>query len=231
MIESQQVSPLIAFVAGVASILSPCVLPLLPAVMAYSSETGKLRPIAIVTGLCISFTAMGVVFGAFGDVVWRYREYMEIVAEITIIAFGLVMLFDLPLFDRLSALAPHTQQKQKGLFGGLLFGVSLGIVWMPCIGPILGGILAMAAREGDVLYGGFLLFIYSLGLGIPMLGVAYAASRSTVHIRAISRHTLAIRKIAGGILVLIGLGMILGVYDLFWGWITDIIYTIRYNLI
>ncbi|MEA3280992.1 MAG: cytochrome c biogenesis CcdA family protein [Euryarchaeota archaeon] len=233
MTDPQLPSLLAAFGAGVLSVLSPCVLPLLPAIMAYSSERGKLRPLAIVIGLCISFTAMGVIFSAFGSVVYAYRGYMEMIAEIMIIALGIVMLFDLPVFDRLSALAPQLAPQTtqgEGLMGGLLLGLSLGIVWMPCLGPLIGSILVTVIPEGDVLYGGTVLFIYSLGLAIPMLGIAYATSTLTGHVRGLSRHSMAIRRIAGAVLILVGLGMVLGVYNLFWGWVVDAIYTLRANL-
>ena len=233
MTDPQIPSLSIAFGAGVLSVLSPCVLPLLPAIMAYSSERGKLRPLAIVNGLCISFTAMGVIFSAFGSVVYAYRGYMEMIAEIMIIVLGVVMLFDLPVFDRLSALAPQLAPQTtqgEGLLGGLLLGLSLGIVWIPCIGPLIGSVLMTVIPEGDILYGGIVLFIYSLGLAIPMLGIAYATSTLTGHVRGLSRHSMAIRRIAGGVLILVGLGMALGVYNLFWGWVVDTIYTIRSDL-
>ena len=233
MTDPQIPSLIAAFGAGVLSVLSPCVLPLLPAIMAYSSEQGKLRPLAIVIGLCISFTTMGVIFSAFGSVVYAYRGYMEMIAEIMIITLGIVMLFDLPVFDRLSALAPQLAPQTtqgEGLFGGLLLGLSLGIVWMPCLGPLIGSVLMTVIPEGDVLYGGTVLFIYSLGLAIPMLGIAYATSTLTGHVRGLSRHSMAIRRIAGGVLILVGLGMVLGVYNLFWGWVVDAIYTIRSDL-
>ncbi|MEA1893882.1 MAG: cytochrome c biogenesis CcdA family protein [Euryarchaeota archaeon] len=225
MTDPQIPSLIAAFGAGVLSVLSPCVLPLLPAIMAYSSERGKLRPLAIVIGLCISFTAMGVIFSAFGSVVYAYRGYMEMIAEIMIIALGIVMLFDLPIFDRLSALTPQTTQGE-GIMGGLLLGLSLGIVWMPCLGPLIGSVLVTVIPEGDVLYGGTLLFIYSLGLAIPMLGIAYATSTLTGKVRGLSRHSMAIRRIAGGVLILVGLGMVFGVYNLFWGWIVNAVYAI-----
>jgi len=204
-----QISPLIAFGAGIASVLSQCVLPLLPAIMAYSAETGKLRPIAIVLGLCISFTTMGVITSAFGSAIYEYLGYMETAAEIIIILLGLVMILDIPVFDRFGTLAPQNMPRD-GLFGGLLLGMSLGIIWIPCVGPILGGILTMAALDGNILHGGILLFIYSLGLGIPMLGVAYLASASTGRIKEISKHSQLIRRIAGCVLILFGIGMWMG---------------------
>ena len=233
MTDPQIPSLFMAFAAGVLSVLSPCVLPLLPAIMAYSSERGKLRPLAIVIGLCISFTAMGVIFSAFGSVVYAYRGYMELLAEITIIALGIVMLFDLPVFDRLSALAPQLTPRStqgEGFLGGMVLGLSLGIVWIPCLGPLIGSVLMSVIPAGDVLYGGTVLFIYSLGLAIPMLGIAYATSKLAGQVRGLSRHSMAIRKIAGGVLILVGLGMVFGVYNLFWGWVVDIIYTIRSDL-
>ncbi|KAF5415449.1 MAG: Thiol:disulfide interchange protein DsbD [Candidatus Methanogaster sp.] len=233
MTDPQIPSIIAAFGAGVLSVLSPCVLPLLPAIMAYSSERGKLRPLAIVIGLCISFTAMGVIFSAFGSVVYAYRGYMEMIAEIMIIALGCVMLFDLPVFDRLSALAPQLAPQTtqgEGLMGGLLLGLSLGIVWMPCLGPLIGSILVTVIPEGDVLYGGTVLFVYSLGLAIPMLGIAYATSTLTGHVRGLSRHSMAIRRIAGAVLILVGLGMVLGVYNLFWGWVVNAACTLRADL-
>ena len=233
MTDPQLPSLIAAFGAGVLSVLSPCVLPLLPAIMAYSSERGKLRPLAIVIGLCISFTAMGVIFSAFGSAVYVYRGYMEMIANITIIALGIVMLFDLPVFDRLSALAPQlTRQStpREGLMGGLLLGLSLGIVWMPCLGPLIGSVLMTVIPEGDVLYGGTVLFIYSLGLALPMLGIAYATSTLTGQVRGLSRHSMTIRRIAGGVLILVGLGMVLGVYNLFWGWVVNATYTIQSDI-
>ena len=229
MTDPQIPSLIAAFGAGVLSVLSPCVLPLLPAIMAYSSERGKLRPLAIVIGLCISFTAMGVIFSAFGSAVYAYRGYMETIANITIIALGIVMLFDLPVFDRLSALAPQSAPGE-GLSGGLLLGLSLGIVWMPCLGPLIGSVLMTVIPEGDVLYGGTLLFVYSLGLAIPMLVIAYTTSTLTGQVRGLSRHSMTIRRIAGGILILVGLGMLLGVYNLFWGGVVNAFYMIRLYL-
>jgi cytochrome c-type biogenesis protein len=171
---------------------------------------------------------MGVIFSAFGSAVSGYREYMELIAEIMIIVLGAVMLFDLPVFNRFSAFAPRTQQ--TGLLGGLMLGLSLGIVWIPCLGPIIGSVLVTVIPEGDVLYGGVLLFIYSLGLGIPMLGVAYATSALTGHVRRISRYSMIIRRTAGCVLILVGLGMVLGVYNIFWGWVVDTMYAIRSDL-
>jgi len=75
-----------------------------------------------------------------------------------------------------------------------------------------------------------MLFIYSLGLAIPMLVIAYATSALTGQVKGLSRHSMAIRRIAGGVLILVGLGMVLGVYNLFWGWVVGAMYTIRSDL-
>jgi len=92
----------------------------------------------------------------------------------------------------------------EGLLGGALLGVSLGIVWMPCIGPMLASILTIVAQHGTIVYGALLLLTYSLGLAIPMLIVAYSSNMVSDKIRNISKYSMGIRKVAGVILLMVG---------------------------
>ncbi|MFP4654121.1 MAG: cytochrome c biogenesis CcdA family protein [Methanohalobium sp.] len=201
--------PVAAFIAGIVSILSPCVLPLLPAILAYSTESGKFRPMAIVLGLSISFTLMGIITSAFGSSFQMYKDYLYIIAEIVILGLGFVMLMDINifnsvLFERFSG----RHMNDKGLFGGLLLGMSLGVLWIPCIGPILGAILTMVAVGNNILQGGFLLFIYSMGFSIPMLIIAYSANLTTSKLGKLSKHGIHVKKVAGIVLIILGLWMI-----------------------
>jgi cytochrome c-type biogenesis protein len=100
-----EINPLIAFGAGLVSIFSPCVLPLLPAIVASSTDRGKYRPFAIVLGLSISFTTMGLIASAFGAVFTTFSSYLSAVAILLIIAMGIWMLFDLHLPSALRDLA------------------------------------------------------------------------------------------------------------------------------
>ncbi len=201
-----------ALLAGVVSIASPCVLPLLPGVMAYSTEKSKLTPLAIVAGLAISFTAMGVASSIFGSFLMDYMDYLKIISGILIIAMGLYILsrtvedLFLKVWQRLpvSRIA-RPDVENEGFLGGILLGVSLGIVWMPCIGPMLATILMMVAQQGTVLYGASLLLTYSLGLAIPMLAIAYSSNLVSDRLRDISKYSVGIRKVAGFILLVMGI--------------------------
>jgi cytochrome c-type biogenesis protein len=200
-------TPVAAFLAGIVSVFSPCILPLIPAIVAYSTEKGKFRPIAIVLGLSISFTIMGIVTSAFGSVLRDYLWYLNILAELVITLLGLTMLFELNVFNAFGNLLP-VRRSEKGLFGGLLLGMSLGVVWIPCVGPILAVILTKVAVEADITYGAVLLFIYSLGFAVPMLLIAYSASVSSTKLGRIAKYDALIKKAAGAVLVAMGLWMI-----------------------
>ena len=202
------VNPVAAFIAGIISVASPCVLPLIPAIFAYSTEKGKLRPIAIVLGLSISFTLMGIVTSAFGSTFRSYLGYLNIIAEIFIIGFGLAMLFELNVFNALGKLSSMRVNKEEGLLGGLLLGMSLGIIWIPCVGPILGTILTMVAVSADITYGAVMLFVYSLGFAIPMLMIAYSANISSAKLGGIAKYDVFIKRAAGAVLIAVGLWMV-----------------------
>lgn len=200
-------TPLAAFMAGVISILSPCVLPLLPVIFAYSTSKGKLRPLAIVSGLSISFVFMGIITSAFGSFFQQYLIYLTAFAGIIVILMGLTLLFDFGTFNFIGSLS-GTSFKEKGLMGGLLLGISLGIIWIPCVGPILATILSLVAIEGDLLYGAFLLFVYSMGLGIPMLVIAYSANISSSKLSLIAKYDMYLKKVVGFVLVIVGIWML-----------------------
>lgn len=200
-----------ALLAGVVSIVSPCVLPLLPGVMAYSTEKSKLTPLAIVLGLAASFTTMGVLSSVFGAYLMDYMDYLKIISGVFIIIMGLFILsrtvedFILRIWQSLPiSRVQHPNVDNKGLLGGIILGLSLGIVWMPCVGPMLASILMVVAQQGAVFYGASLLFTYSMGLAIPMLVVAYSSNLVSDKLRTASKYALNVRKVAGFILVIVG---------------------------
>ncbi|MCL7410322.1 MAG: cytochrome c biogenesis CcdA family protein [Methanosarcinaceae archaeon] len=202
------VTPIAAFIAGIVSVASPCVLPLIPAIFAYSTEKGKLRPVAIVLGLSITFTLMGIVTSAFGSTFRAYLGYLNIIAEIFIIGFGVAMLFELNVFNVFGRLSSLRTNKEERLLGGLLLGMSLGIIWIPCVGPILGTILTMVAVSADITYGAMMLFVYSLGFAIPMLIIAYSANISSAKLGGIAKYDVIIKRAAGAVLIAVGLWMV-----------------------
>ncbi|WMW21995.1 cytochrome c biogenesis CcdA family protein [Methanolobus mangrovi] len=208
MLEATSLTPIAAFFAGIVSVLSPCVLPLLPVILAYSTGNSKFRPLAIIIGLAISFTAMGIAASAFGTLFLPYMGKLRIVAEIMIILIGLSMLTEIDIFSFISQYTGKIHAEGKGLLGGLVVGASLGIVWIPCVGPILASILTLVALESNIIYGVELLLIYSLGFAIPMMLIAYSAKLSGDRLSKLSELDIELKKAAGIILVVVGLWMV-----------------------
>jgi cytochrome c-type biogenesis protein len=196
----------LVFVAGLASILSPCVLPVVPIIVTGTERDSAWRPVAVVLGLASTFMAMGVATSIAGAAIASKMLYLEKVAGGLIVLFGLLMFLDVNLFkklaffQRLPASGPG-----HGLLGGLLVGASMGLIWIPCVGPMLSGVLALVASEGEAPKGALLLAIYSAGFGLPMLVAAYASHWFRTRFRAVARFPRALRMFSGTVLVLFGL--------------------------
>ena len=192
--------------AGVASVASPCVLPVVPIIVTGTGEDHRHRPLLIVLGLSLSFIAMGAATALFGGAVAGAIPFLEKAAGTLVILFGVLMLFDVNLFKGFTAFS-RVRAEGRGRWSGLILGLTLGLVWIPCVGPMLSGVLAMVATEGRLVPGIVLLAVYSLGFAIPMLLAGYATQSMRQKIRAINRHPLAIRLVSG--LLLIGFGIII----------------------
>ncbi|MBE9486886.1 MAG: cytochrome c biogenesis protein CcdA [Chloroflexi bacterium] len=202
-IDLSMTSLLMAVLAGLASIASPCVLPVVPIIVTGSKEDHKYRPLLIVLGLSLSFMAMGALTSIFGGAVAVYMPTLEKAAGVLVILFGLLMLFDINLFKNFTAFS-RIQTRSKGRWSGLVMGLTLGLVWIPCVGPMLSGVLALVASEGKLSSGLILLAFYSLGFAIPMLLAGYATQTARQKIRVINSHPLLIRLVSGGLLISFG---------------------------
>jgi len=193
-----------AVLAGLASIASPCVLPVVPIIVTGTKDDHWSRPLLIVLGLSISFMAMGALSSIFGGAVAGYIPTLEKVAGWVVILFGVLMLLNINLFKRLTAFS-QIQSTGDGRLAGLIMGLTLGLVWIPCVGPMLSGVLALVATEGKLSSGLILLAFYSLGFAIPMLFAGYATQTARQNIRALSSHPLAIRLVSGVLLIAFGI--------------------------
>lgn len=199
--EPSQLSIFIVFLAGIVTIMKPCCLPLVPVI--FSGSGGhSLRPLAIVSGLTVSFTTMGVLVSAFGATFGAYTDYLRNIAIIFIISMG-VVLFDedvnmefmklsgsitqglrgIGIFNKFSSTMP-----EGSLIGGFFLGMSLGVLWIPCVGPILGAVLALVASVGNMTYGASMLFVYSVGMSLPMLSIAFYGKKVTNRYKWFSRN-------------------------------------------
>jgi cytochrome c-type biogenesis protein len=190
---------LLVFGAGLASVLSPCVLPVVPIVVTGSESDHRLRPIMIVAGLMVTFIAMGILSSLFGTIIGPRMVYANKAAGAVIALFGLLLIFNVNVFEHLSFLSQFAQ-KSRGKTGGFLLGLSLGIIWIPCVGPMLSGVLFMVAVHKQVLAGCFYLFIYSLGFAVPLLIAGYAAQFFRNRFRKIGKFP-AVVNIASGVIL------------------------------
>ena len=210
----------LALVAGVISFTSPCCLPLMPGYVAYVSgvaeDAGGLAvrtrvvgsACLFVLGFAMVFTLMGVGVSIFGASLLTRRPFLIRVGGVFVIAMGLVTmgLLKVPFLYR--ELRMDLRRVRPGPLGAIPLGMAFAIGWSPCIGPVLAGILTAAAGAQGAIRGGALLFVYSLGLGIPFVLLAFGYARAGSVFRWLRRHGRAIEVAGGTILVAMGVLMI-----------------------
>ncbi|HET8538572.1 MAG TPA: cytochrome c biogenesis CcdA family protein [Anaeromyxobacter sp.] len=194
----------LSFGAGLASVASPCVLPVVPLLVAGRADDHRWRPALVVAGIAASFVAMGVVTSLFGAAVGPSLPWLEKAVGAAVVAFGLLLLADVNVFERLAFLQRAGAGGGDGRWSGLLLGASLGLVWIPCVGPMLSGVLATVATEGTLAAGVVLLVAYALGFALPMLAVGYGSQAVRQRVRAIASRPLVVRWASGLLLVAFG---------------------------
>ena len=220
----------LAFLAGLASFLSPCVLSLVPAYVGYLGgrtanavkgnyqDTGKVQTFfhgtAFVLGFSVVFVALGVAVSALGELLFSLRELLTKIGGIIVILFGLHMtgLLRISILDY--DLRPQTKMdERRSYFSSFLLGVFFSAGWSPCVGPVLGAILTLALNSGEILRGAYLLSSYSAGLAIPFLiaavGVGWVGEAMRKHQRIL--HWIEIAM--GILLVVVGLMLFAGTFE------------------
>ncbi len=223
------VALLVAFAAGAASFLSPCVLPLVPAYLSFVSglsvdevEKGDRRvlfsTLGFVLGFSIVFTLLGAGISLLGGLMPSQRV-LEIVAGVLLVVMGAIIAgVTAPSFMQRDV-RPLLARAPRGPGGAVIVGVAFALGWTPCVGPVLGGILAMAASGGNPAGGALLLFVYSLGLGIPFLIAGLFVGRALRAFARVRRHLRAIQIICGVLLILYGALLISGRFSSLSGWL------------
>jgi cytochrome c-type biogenesis protein len=212
---------LVALAAGAASFLSPCVLPLLPAYLSFVSglsveeaQKGNRRVVwgtaAFVLGFSVVFTLMGAGFSFAGALIANQR-LLRIVAGALLIVLGAVIIgLTVPSFMQRDA-RPFLARAPRGPAGAFLMGAAFAFGWTPCVGPILGSILTMAAEGNDPAGGALLLFVYSLGMGIPFLISGLFVGWALRAFARIRRYLRVVQTVCGAVLIVYGALMISGV--------------------
>ncbi len=224
------VSLSLAFVAGLLSFLSPCVLPLVPSYVGFltglSAEeierrrgTAVLHALWFIAGFSLIFVLLGATASALGNLAGRSQVWLARAGGVLMILFGLYLLGVLrPAFlmrERKIELA----RKPLGYLGSAVVGVTFGAAWTPCVGPILGAILTLAAARGSVGEGAGLLAVYALGLAIPFLLTALALDRFLAWFQKFRPYIVWVDRVAGTLLILLGILLVSDRFTLLASWL------------
>jgi cytochrome c-type biogenesis protein len=214
-----------AFVAGILSFISPCVLPLIPGYLSFVSgvtlddmrgtSSAAVAPVgarrravtmsvAFVLGFSLVFISLGASATAIGTLLMEHLSLLGKIAGVVIILFGLHMMGVLRIGWLYNEKRMQTSGKPAGFFGAMLVGIAFAFGWTPCIGPILAAILAVAATQDSVGEGVKLLAVYSAGLGVPFIATSLAINQFFAASARIRKHYHTIEVVSGVLLVVVG---------------------------
>ena len=215
----------LAVAAGLVSFLSPCVLPLVPGYLAYTTglsaaevfdDAGRRRgrlvagALLFVGGFTLVFVSAGVLLGGFGGFLLENQDVLQRWLGGITIVLGLAFIGFLPWMQRDVRL---DRKPAVGLAGAPVLGMLFGLGWTPCIGPTLGAVMALGLNEGTALRGGILAVAYCLGLGLPFVLTALAFSRAMNAFSWVKKHYVAIMRTGGAMLVIIGVLLVTGAWN------------------
>ena len=213
----------IAFLEGIITFISPCLLPMLPVYISYfagGTERNTKKTLKNAFGFVLGFTTVFVIMGALagtvGSFLSRYQVAVNIITGLIVIFFGLYFLgvFKLSIFKGMSS---NAKTDNLGFFSSFVFGVVFSVGWTPCVGAFLGSALMMASQQGKVLQGILMLLTYSLGLGIPFIASAVLIDKLKATFDFIKKNYKVINIICGCILILVGVLMMSGLLTKFVG--------------
>jgi cytochrome c-type biogenesis protein len=230
--ESGSIGILVAFTAGVLSFLSPCVLPLIPSYATFITgmsvtelsdgglEALRRRRTALVHGLLFvsGFTLVFMLLGAgatlLGSMFAYYSVWIERLGGVMLIAFGLILLGVLRIPGAERDIRVHLAHKPVGYFGTFIVGVAFGAGWTPCLGPVLGGILTLAALRDTLGEGMALLFVYSLGLAVPFLLATLLIQHFMNGFQRFRRWLPWVSRASGALLIVVGILLLTGTFSI-----------------
>jgi cytochrome c-type biogenesis protein len=225
---------LVAFVAGLLSFLSPCVLPLVPSYVSFITGLGVeeleaggegvkrvtlLHSLLFVAGFTLIFLLMGASATYIGQLLRLYQDVISRIGGVIIILFGVLLLGIIPIKALSREKRYQFQRKPVGYVGTVAVGVAFGAGWVPCIGPILGAILTLAATRANMAEGVGLLFVYSLGLAIPFVLSAIALTVFLAWFQKFRRYIRYVEWVAGILLIFVGLLLVSGRFTVLAGWL------------
>ena len=228
-----------AYLAGVLTLVNPCVLPLVPIVIAAAFQSSRFGPAMLAVGLTLSFGVVGVAVVAFGHLAGIDGEQVSRAAAVLMVLFGLVLLYPraqtlfaraaAPLADRAGGRLDRLND--SGAAGQLVVGALLGVVWSPCVGPTLGGAIGLAASGEGLLHAGVTMVAFGAGISTVLAGLAYGSRELLVsRRRRLAAWMPWAKPIMGTALLLVGLAVFFHIervvetwlLDLMPGWLLDL---------
>ena len=227
--------PIAAFVAGLISFLSPCVLPLVPGYVSLISGAGveelkspqsqllrrvMVNSIGFILGFSVVFITLGAISTEIGQVAARYKHTLSIVAGVVIIIFGLHLTGLFQVKWLLQDTRLHSLKGNSTLLGAFVIGFAFAFGWTPCLGPILTVILGFASQEDTLAKGVLLLAVYSLGLAVPFLLTSLLMERFLKFYSRFRSHMHALEVASGGLLIALGILLVIGRFTLISSWLS-----------
>lgn len=220
---------LFAFGAGVLTLINPCVLPLLPVVIGAARASDARGPIALTAGMCISFVALGMFVATLGTQIGLDEMRVQMIGATVMVAFGLTLIVPVLARGFARATAPLSRRADRGIttVGGrglgaqFTTGALLGAVWGPCVGPTLGGAIALAYAGQSLGWSATIMLCFALGVSAVMLAVSYGSRGFSRSRRTLGRVARWGRWIMGATMVLVGLIILTGALHLIEGWMLD----------
>lgn len=238
----------IAFGAGLVSFIAPCVVPLLPAYIGYVTGVstkelkekgyGPFRKKMIVSsllyilGFSLVFVLLGTAAASIGVVFRRYDFVIQRVGGLIILILGLEFagVLKIPLLARTKQFTVPEWTKKLGDARAFFIGIVFATAWTPCVGAILGSILALAAVTGTAVKGASLLFVYSLGISLPFMIVSLTLASAPKYLSFINKHIGTIARVSGVILAVIGLLLLTDTYKFLNSWLFDVAFRLGYQI-
>ncbi|MFM0040295.1 cytochrome c biogenesis protein CcdA [Paraburkholderia sp. RAU2J] len=210
----------LALLAGLLTIASPCILPVMPILLGTSVERpSRVRPLFIIAGFILTFASFAMLLGAVSSTVHVAQQALRNTGIALLALSGLLRLWPRPYdwlvaqlqapLARIGAVIAPGGQPGSGNAGGFLLGMSLGAVWTPCAGPVLASILVLVVKAQDLGWSALLLTSYAIGAAIPMLAIIYGGHYVTQRVRVVARHAQLLQQIFGVLVMLTALAIYL----------------------
>jgi cytochrome c-type biogenesis protein len=227
--------PIAAFVAGLVSFLSPCVLPLVPGYVSLISGAGleelksaqsqllrrvMINSIGFILGFSIVFITLGAISTGVGQLAAQYKHTLSIVAGVVVIIFGLHLTGLFQIKWLLQDARLHDVKGSSTPIGAFVIGFAFAFGWTPCLGPILTIILGFASQEDTLTKGILLLAVYSLGLAVPFLMTSLLMERFLKFYSRFRSHMHALEVASGGLMIALGILLVIGRFTLISSWLS-----------